>query len=156
MWDFLDKENYNLLYTYADVLIGKKKNLVWYSKDKEDVKNNAYYLIWFVYFYVLNCKTLEQALAQKEHGAIFKKYHLSPFLNNCVLYVGGGERTQPFYLETDIPIILEILYNRYDYLEQLVCFSNHTVKMRRKKCLETIELYKQYYNKEQTDDMVQN
>lgn len=151
MWNYLDVMDKNLLYSYSHVMSGHIKQICSSKAVKDDLteeeklqimeqsKNRAYYLIWFVYRYVLQCATLEEALkyANKE---TLKKYRLLSYIQNSCIYLGmNGEI--PFRNPEDIEIILEILYNRYLLFGQLECFMKHTDKIRRSRCN---DLYKQY------------
>lgn len=150
MWDFLDKTNHNLLYEYADVIAGTKTYLVLHSTDEEAKKEKAYYIINFVYRYVLQCTTLEEALYYIDEDTLIR-YHIKPFLDNKYLYVGAGETKRTFYKSSDMSMILEILYNRYDFWEQLDCFCRGTKNPRRKRCLEAIEVYRKIYRRHKDD-----
>lgn len=150
MWTFLDKMNYNILYEYADVIAGTKSNLDLHSTDEDERQKKAYYIINFVYKYVLNCETLEEALSCTSDD-LLKKYHLKHFLDHYYLYVGIGEYKRPFYRTSDMAMILEILYNRYDFWEQLDCFCRNTKNLRKRRCLEAIELYKVMYRRIEND-----
>ena len=46
------------------------------------------------------------------------------------------------YKESDMSIILEILYKRLGFWEQLDCFIEHTKGCRRTRCIEVKEKYK--------------
>lgn len=150
MWTFLDKINFNLLYEYADVLAGAKTYINLHSADEEERKMKAYYLIHFVYRYVLCLDRLEDALRHTDEATL-TKYHLKHFLDHRYLYVGIGENKRPFYKLSDMNIILEILYNRYDFWEQLECFCRHTQRQRKRQCLEAIEVYKSMYRRISND-----
>lgn len=159
MWDFLEKMDKNLLYDYVGTLTGKIRRLrieektdnsfeEQYRQD-EKIKNRAYYLIWFVYYYVLECKTLEQALGYADEDTL-KTFHLNNFFNKKqpAIYLGIDKDICLWYI-TDITIVLEILYNRYGFFEQLDCFIRHTNKNRQKKCIEAKERYLKIYKKKE-------
>ena len=139
MWDFLDILNFNVLLKYEyDIATNRSKKprktlYQTYTNDieKEDYAvtecNNAYYLIWFVYYYVLRLKTYSDTL-DIDHQAIFKKYGLLRYVDHlsnerAKLYVGYGEYKYYFTSIKDIDTIIEILYNRYNYKEQLECVA---------------------------------
>ena len=175
-WDFLDEMNYNLLYTYASKLTRNGYNHLYYapnytgSRDKDELldaeakRNSAYYLIWFVYRYMLKCETLEEALKYATPD-ILEKYKLAILFNHnqCKIYIGAYGLNEVYlhnYKNSDIGIVLEILYNRYDYFEQLECFINKAderSKKNRVRCekamIQTLELiedkpfFKDYYEK---------
>ena len=127
-WDYLDTMDKNLLYQYADVLAGKTKKIVSMSRqnssyairyaDIEKRKRNSYYLIWFM-----------------------QKYRIYSYVKNAYIYVDLD--AELVFRESDIAIILEILYNRYNIIEQLECFARNTHNHRKKKCLQVLEEYKQ-------------
>lgn len=139
-WDFLDEWKPNLLYQYAEGS-GQKYNTTYLTSSE-----NAYYLIWFVYKYVLDCKTLEEAL-QYANLETLNDYHLirafqTTYFHNKSqgslisfgnAYFGTVEfssaKSQKEAGEAKIIkclcLVLEILYNRYNYLEQLECCVKH-------------------------------
>lgn len=137
MWEFLDTMDKNLLYSYAQVLSGKKKQIQMHLpkaqreymteldeiRITEEYRNRAYYLIWFVYRYVLGCKTLEETKPYANEETL-KKYRLLSYILHNSLYV-GVDKEICFRKAEDIDIILEILYNRYDFFEQMECFIRH-------------------------------
>lgn len=155
-WDFLDVFDKNLLYEYAQVLTGRKKQIRFMSQNviteyeemeqAEKKKKKAYYLIWFVYRYILRCKTLDEAM-QYANTETLTKFRLSSYVLNATIYIGNGlDKELCFRKIEDIEMILEILYNRYDFFEQLDCFQRHTIKYRQKKCLSVIEKYQEIYD----------
>ncbi len=125
-WDFLDEFDSNLLYNCA----GSKKYTF------ADT-NEVYYYIWFLYRYVLGCETLEQALQyataktmkELDIGRCFiTKAHQKSTL------VLGNEAFGTLVLCTHdvgkkpvtfLKIVLEILYKRYNYLEQIECYIKY-------------------------------
>lgn len=125
-WDFLDKFNGNLLYNCA----GSKKYTF------ADM-NEVYYYIWFLYRYVLGCETLEEALqyanakTMKELGIgrcfITKEDQKSTLVlgneafGTLVLCTHDVGKKPVIFLK----IVLEILYGRYNYLEQLECYIKY-------------------------------
>lgn len=137
-WDFLDEWKPNLLYQYAEGS-GYKFNPIYLTSSQ-----NAYYLMWFVYRYVLNCTTLDEAL---EHANVstMQEYNLIRIVNNLSYQdktsaslinfgteqFGKVEISSPRSASDNkkivkcICIILEVLYNRYNYLEQLECCIKH-------------------------------
>lgn len=148
-WEYLDKMDKNLLYIYVKSLY--KGSCVSLSRQLFDLNNQiyedcpeknelyiaekwketGYYLIWFVYRYVLKCKTFEEAemYATEE---ILKKYRLIPFFLRRRLYIGVYGMNEIYLYKAkkddmeDVKIVLEILYNRYDFFEQLECFIRRT------------------------------
>lgn len=150
MWTFLDKLNLNLLYEYAEVMTGSKTYIDFHTLDDEERKKKAYYLIYFVYRYVLQLNTLDEALRYANEDTL-KKYRLYRFIDHRYLYVGIDETKRPFSKPRDISIILEILYNRYDFWEQLDCFCRNTRGKRQKQCLDAIEIYKTMYGRLSND-----
>lgn len=156
MWDFLDEMDKNLLYTYAEVMSGKRKQIQssksYTEKRSEDdeirtaeeTRRRAYYLIWFVYRYVLNCQTLDEAM-EYANEETFRKFHLYSFsTSNSAIYIGTYKEIC-FRKAEDIPVILEILYNRYDFFEQLECFIRHTKNVRRSRCIKVLENHRKMF-----------
>ena len=142
IWDFLDKMDKNLLYTYTSKLTNGGHSRGYYIPsttgnaecdelfDAEAKRKLAYYLIWFVYRYVLNCKTYEESLKYANLD-VLKRYKLMPLFTNHprpYVYVGMyGIKTKYFRSpEQDIKSILYILYNRCDYIEQIEVYINNT------------------------------
>lgn len=139
MWDFLDTLNFNVLLKYeydiATNRSNKPRKTLYQThaneaeKEEYDISecNNAYYIIWFVYYYVLNLKTYSEA-ACIDHLAVFKSYGLLRYVDHlsnerAKLYVGYGDNKYYFTSIKDIDTIIEILYNRYSYKEQLECVA---------------------------------
>lgn len=146
MWDFLDKTNFNLLYEFTEVLSGNTGYCVWNSKDEIEDRENVYYLIWFIYYYILGCDTLEKALALNSE-AIFHYFHLMTYLKHEYIFFGSGELKISLSRKKDVAIILEILYNRYSFTEQLQCFIRHQrdkKDRRSQNCLKLLELYNKF------------
>ena len=168
MWDYLDKMDKNLLYMYVSLLTGEQKQLHLFSRSEEELtenevhkreaqaKNNGFYMVWFVYRYVLQCETLEEALALPANEVI-EKYGLKSFISSvslkqaksrhAKLYV-GIDKDIPLWKEEDMAIVLEILYKRLNFWEQLDCFIERAgaegkkMNVRQKRCLEAKERYK--------------
>ena len=172
-WDFLDKENFNLLYSFAEVFLseGKKQHHLTINNlndDSDDIreheiariklakerKRRAYYLIWFVYRYVLQCETYEDAKPYMNKKTL-ALYHIESYVRNNI-YIGADEDTVVlgggllvrlgkmwFHDIKDIEIILDILYHRYDFFEQFECFISHTSKSRKKRATEILEHYRE-------------
>lgn len=139
-WNYLDKPNKNLLYQYVNSL-ATNGYAQWREADNQEVnKNNAYYIIWFVYRYVLGCDTLEKALSQN-HIEVLSQYKLgrSMFSEHSVLYIDVGDKSVKFWDIRDIYIVLEILYNRYNLIEQLQCFIRLSDGKRRSSCIKALE-----------------
>lgn len=158
MWDYLDKMNHNLLYKYADVLSEKKRHF--YNKDSEkdisvnaeEKKKNVCYLIWFVYRYILQCRTLEETIPY-QNQEILKKYHLHSLIKHESVFICNSEIC--FRKPEDIAIILEILYGRYTLWEQFDCFIRNTKGVRQKRCIVAKEkywnIYQDYLKKEENE-----
>lgn len=169
MWDYLDKMDKNLLYMYAAILTGQQKQLHLFNRSEEELtdaeihkrevqaKNNGFYMVWFVYRHVLGCETLEEALAL-DALEVIETYGLKPFISSvslkqaksrhAKLYV-GIDKDIPLWKVEDMAIVLEILYKRLDFWEQLDCFirragtsENGKMNVRQKRCLEVKEKYK--------------
>lgn len=186
LWHFLDKNNMNLLYKYTDVLVGNQTYVVLKSStSRRETENQAsikpylhsitnqeetanritseqredvYYLIWFIYYYVLNCKTLEQALEQ-DHIKILQEWQLYKYIWNKYIYIGGDVLSLPLNRKRDIKIILEILYNRYSVIEQYECYLNHYGDVNDKRtaiCKEAIQLYNNVKGRRFYDDTSHN
>lgn len=105
----------------------------------------AYYLIWFVYRYVLNCKTLDET-KQYANEETLKKYHLKSYIVHNCLYIGANKDIC-FRKTEDIGIILEILYNRYGFFEQMECFIRNTKNVRQNRCRQAMEKYREMFEK---------
>lgn len=149
MWSFLDRVDKNLLYNYTQVLSGKKRRI--YSADMEKTEESKYkhaekakyqilYLVWFVYRYVLECDTLEKALEYANEETL-KKYRLYTSMLHGAVYFGIYNDISCRKAE-DIVIVLEILYNRYDFFEQIECYIRHTQNLRQARAKEALKCYK--------------
>ena len=125
-WDFLDEFNGNLLYNCA----GSKKYTF------ADM-NEVYYYIWFLYRYVLGCETLEEAL-QFANAKTMKELNIGRCFitkehRKNVLVLGSEEFGTLVLCAHDaykklvifLKIVLEILYRRYNYLEQIECYIRY-------------------------------
>ena len=149
-WEYLDKIDKNLLYTYAKGLT--KENQIKLSRQLFDITNQtdndllenknyyiaekwkevAYYLMWFVFRYVLKCETYEQA-EQCVTKELLDKYNLLYLFEKRRFYIGVYGINE-IYLNIadedleDVKVVLEILYNRYEFFEQLECFIRHGTK----------------------------
>ena len=137
-WDFLDEFNGNFLYKFVS-----NKHLT-FTDSKE-----IYYYLWFFYRYVLECKTYEEALQYTDIASI-KKYNLVRFFykkndskGQKILTIGDeafGELmlcalnvTQIDLIVASLQATLEILYGRYNYLEQIDCYISHQPSLKTKK-----------------------
>lgn len=144
MWDFLDTINYNVLLKYEYDLATdrlhktRRKPIAQVVNTNEEEerslseRNDTFYIIWFVYYHVLECKTLSEA-SGLDHLSIFTDFGLMRFIDHlsterAKLYVGYGEYKYYFTTTKDIDTILEILYNRYNYKEQLDCIARHLIE----------------------------
>ncbi len=144
MWDFLDTLNYNVLLKYEyDLATDRYRKprtplIQTFQTDAEaenyalTERNNTLYIIWFVYYHVLECKTLSDT-SELNHLSIFKDFGLMRFIDHlsterAKLYVGYGDYKYYFTTTKDIDTILEILYNRYSYKEQLNCVARHLIE----------------------------
>lgn len=164
IWGFLDKMDKNLLYLYVSNLAnGNRKSLYLPSEtgvssrdeviNAEKRRKSAFYLIWFVYRWVLGCETLEQA-EQYANEETLKRYNLTSLFghNQKRIYIGVYGVNEIYlydYKSGDLNIVLEILYNRYDFIEQLECYIRRTQETTRKnrfRCVrvleETVEMMK--------------
>ncbi|MBR0542356.1 MAG: hypothetical protein IJK26_09150 [Clostridia bacterium] len=137
-WDFLDEWKPNLLYQYAEGSSQKYNHTAYLTTSQ-----NAYYLIWFVYRYVLECETLEAALQYANlktlnDYSLLRVFRARAELENSLIVFGnpqfgllefGSAKSQKEAGEAKIVkclcLVLEILYNRYNYLEQLECCVKH-------------------------------
>lgn len=145
MWEFLDTLNHNLLLKYEyDIALNRftkarrRPDAPSFCNDdnkEENVlieRNNILYIIWFVYYYVLECKTFSEA-SELNHLSIFADFGLLRYIDHvsterAKLFVGYGEYKFYFTSIKDIDTIIEILYNRYNYKEQLECIARHLVQ----------------------------
>jgi len=148
MWDYLDKMNHNLLYKYAAVLSGKKRHFYNTDSEKdasvnaEEKKKNVCYLIWFVYRYILQCRTLEETLPY-QNEEILRKYKLFWLIKHEAVFICNDEIC--LRKPEDIAVILEILYGRYTLWEQFDCFIRNTTGIRQKRCIKAKEKYWNMY-----------
>lgn len=157
IWGFLDKMDKNLLYLYVSNLANGNRKSLYITRETGDMKrdellnaetrrNSAFYLIWFVYRWVLGCETLEQA-EQYANEETLKRYRLTPLFghNQKRIYIGiyGVNEIYLYdYNSGDLNIVLEILYNRYDFIEQLECYIRRTQGTSRKnrfRCIKVLE-----------------
>lgn len=142
-WDFLDKFDANLLYQYAEGASVK------YHTTYFNSANDMYYLIWFVFRHVLNCKSYEEALkyAQvqtfQKYGIIKSLYYEEEEQKKNLLTIGDKEfgvininvytsslfkkekSSKKSKTQKTIEFILDVLYHRYNYLEELECYIKH-------------------------------
>lgn len=161
-WTFLDEINKNFLYVYTRGLAKKGSEIHYqgiYSVEKgefkerdefinaEAKKKTALYIIWFVFRYVLKCKTLKET-EQFANEEILRKFKLLSLFINRYIYIGiyGINEIYLYKYNDDLGIVLEILYNRYDFFEQLKCFARRTEgtkRLTRNRCLKAIEQSKE-------------
>lgn len=162
-WSYLDKPNHNLLYMYARAL-GKEGGEAHYQRlfdipqtDNEELREmyyaeerrkTAYYIIWFAFRYVLECKTLEEA-RWNANREIMKKLKLNGFFvpKYKYIFIGAyGLNEIYLYRPEDLNIVLEIIYNRYDFFQQLECYirlTEGTNRTSRNRCIKTMQQYKE-------------
>ena len=163
MWKYLDEMNMNLLYRYAKVLSGQSKQLCALIKGETEQQaderkcKEGFYLIWFVYRYVLNCKTFEETLVYANEKTL-KEYKLCNLFNQCYMYI-GIDKEIVFRKCTDILPVLEIVYNRYLLFEQIDCVRRYASIKRIKQCekiktkyLRMLEIYRQRERANEEDD----
>ena len=143
----------NLLYEYAQLMAGRRSHIgdSFYKNQKdyeieamqpklaEQKRAKAYYLIWFVYRYILRRRTLEDTEPYANEETL-RKYRLLSYVKHS-LYLGLEQEIR-FHKPEDIHIILEILYCRYNLIEQFDCFIRNTKKLRRRNCEEVKEKYR--------------
>lgn len=166
-WSFLNKMDKNLLYLYARGVTKQDKEshfMQLYSpEDTGDEERNemlksemkrqtALYIIWFVYRYILSCETFEEA-EKYVTPEISKQFKLNSLFQHYYIYIGvnGTENEIRFWNngELEMKVVLEILYNRYNFFEQLECYirrTEGTKKKTRSRCIrilkETLEIVK--------------
>ncbi len=149
-WSFLDEPNWNLLYTYAGILSGNRRQLAnketeYHSKYDYGIdaerKHIACYLIWVTYRYILQCETLQDTIPYQNEETLIK-FQLKRLIVNKYIYV-GIDREIYFRKLEDIGMILEILYYRYNFIEQMECFIRNTKKARKSQCVKALERYKE-------------
>lgn len=127
----------NLLYKYGLYVSGAVKEMK-HEKDEELCNKEGFYLFWFVYRYILGCETLEEALKYNNRETLVK-YGLFPYVREGrYMYVGYADN-KVMLKEVDVVTILEILYNKYHFFEQMECFCRNVSKnggydCRRKRC----------------------
>ena len=162
-WSFLDKVDKNLLYLYARDLLRDSRTPIFlqlYTYTTQEVadeercdlmnaearRKNAYYIIWFVFRYVLGCDTLEKAL-QCATQETMDTYMLTSLLHKRHIYIGVYGINEVYLYkhkegENDLHIVLDILYHRYDFFEQLECFIQRTEgssRTTRNRCMKTLK-----------------
>lgn len=128
-WRYLDTIHKNLLYVYADCISsGKNKMIVCSPADveanDEEKTIRIYFIIWFVFRYCMNCKTLEEAM-KCDKQKVLEKYRLKPFFTGRNLYIGTAEHRMTIYETSDVDLVIEILYKRLNAIEQLECYVKH-------------------------------
>jgi hypothetical protein len=136
-----DKENQASLKSHIYKLIKLKEKK---HKITHEQKEQVYYLFWFVYYYVLECKTLEQALEQ-DHHKVLEDWKLQKYIINQYIFLGNDICLISLNRDKDIAVILEILYNRYNAYEQFDCYLRHFGDINDKRtaiCKEVLSLYK--------------
>lgn len=159
-WSFLDKMDKNLLYLYARDVAKKGKEthfMQLYSPEdtgneernemlKSEMKRQtAFYIIWFVYRYILGCESFEDAekLATPE---VLKQFKLNSLFQHFYIYIGvsGTENEIRFWNngELELKVTLEILYNRYNFFEQLECYIRRTEGTKKKTRTRCIRILK--------------
>lgn len=127
-WKYLDTFQSNLLYIYCDCLENRTESVRLNDKKSdfgfscEESNNRIYYIIWFVFRYCLGCETLEEAL-QQDLEQVLEDYRLRQFFSARRIYIGSEDYKIKLNNATnDLPLVLEIIYGRYDVIEQLECF----------------------------------
>ncbi len=150
-WSFLDTMDRNALYDYAEVLSKKKDRICFLQKPMEAESvfaerkmQYAYYYIWIVYRYVLNCSTIEETLPYQTKE-ILNAYKLNGFIKKIYIGAYNTDVEIRFRKWEDISIILEIVYQRYDMMEQLRCFIRHTSNLRKKRCQKALLICESLY-----------
>ena len=91
-----------LVKSYIHNMTNGKSSL---SRISVEQREAVYYLIWFVYYYVLQCKTLDEALKQ-DHHKVLQEWGLYKFIYNKYIYLGGDACILPLNREKDVAIIL--------------------------------------------------
>lgn len=168
-WKYLDKFDGNLIFSYIKSLTTKKSSRfinpysVNETGDEERDEFNkaelrrktAFYLYWYVFRYVLGCETVEDAIPYANEETL-KKYKIHNFMKDTNklksgwFYIGIHNEEISLYKPEDIKTILEILYNRYDFFEQLECFLRNSSVNRgvsRNRCKKTLEKSKEFLEK---------
>lgn len=128
-WHYLDKMHKNLLYVYADCLSNEKEKMIVCSSsdayaDDEEKATRIYFIIWFVFRYCLNCKTLDEAMSCNKQK-VLEDYRLKPFFTGRNLYIGTVEHRITIYDTEDVNLIIEILYKRLNAIEQLELYVKY-------------------------------
>ena len=136
--------NKNWLYNYAECISSNKRfrfteikkdttSLIEQERNKEQAeslkKNLSLYIINFVYRYVLECETLEQAL-EIDYETVVDVFRLNCLFQHKYIFVGNGNYKISLNSVYDLAIILEILYNDYEYSEQIDCVLNNCNKLK--------------------------
>ena len=143
-WSYLDRMDKNFLYVYANSIInnGAKYHYMKYPSVKEyegradydeliksEKRKAAWYILWFVFRYVLECETLEDAF-KRANKETLKAFKLNSLFEHGYIYIGllDDDLTVYFYKmeEIEIKIVLEIIYKRYDFFEQIECYIRQT------------------------------
>lgn len=134
----------NWLYQYAECITANRyfrfkeikketKSLIEKDRYKETAdavkRDVSLYLIYFVYRYILECETLEEALEQ-EHEKILEIFKLKILLIRKYIFIGGGTYKITLTGNYDIAIILEILYNDCNYEEQIRAVLNNCIMLK--------------------------
>lgn len=135
VWDFLDDFKKNLIYDYVINYNNKNNNSYTKTAEEKEMEYKARaYIVYFIYRYVLKCETFEQAESLVTIDNL-KKYKLYLYFksdrsteeNAKRIFSVGNEMFGTVFLSSrteegivlNAKIFLEILYNRYNYLEQL-------------------------------------
>ncbi len=161
-WGFLDNMDKNLLYLYAKSLAKPNSKAFYQSffnavvqtgndeRDEHIIAEKkceaAYYLIWFVYRHILNCATLADALVYADE-TVLRRFKLTHFFEKRCLFIGvyGIDEIYLYkYKENDLKIVLEILYKKYNFFQQLECFlkkTEGTGRTTRKRCIQSSQKY---------------
>lgn len=153
-WKYLDTFQSNLLYIYCNCLENRTESVTLNDKNSdfgfscEESNNRIYYIIWFVFRYCLECETLEQAL-QQNFEEIIDDYRLRQFFSARRIYIGSEDyKIKLNNAVGDLPILLEIIYGRYDVIKQLECFIDfkQNNKVARGKITALIKTAQKYLN----------
>jgi hypothetical protein len=158
VWDFLDDFKKNLVYNYVLTYGSQNRGTTIPMVEEQEMgyKSRAY-IMFFVYRYVLKCETFEQAekLVTIDNLKKYKLYlyfksdrsieedskRLFSIGNDIFGTVLLGSRTEEGIV-LNAKIFLEILYNRYNYLEQI----NLAIKRYSNCKMATHKVYKQKTN----------
>lgn len=152
VWDFLDDFKKNLICNYIITYkSNNKRNIIETVEEQElGYQKTKAYMMYFIYRYVLKCETFEQAekLVTVENLKKYKLYfqfksNRSREEKDKKLFSVGNDMFGTVFLGSRVDagivlnakIFLEILYNRYNYLEQinLVIRRYSTCKMAKNK-----------------------